>query len=166
MAKIIVFGDIDISALYLKIDDEKEITVTGKHPQSFTVSAGARHIFATTVSKLERAANRFSDGGFASKLTAVVQNSTNTTLAGELDFGETDVLLIEVQQKGLKTVVNHKLVSENEVDEYINMREVVEYGAKKPRKMLKWLTWILLLILAVLALMFVWVLMADSGTPH
>lgn len=166
MAKIIVFGDIDISALYLRINGEKEIAVTGKHPQSFTVPAGVNHIFATTVSKLERVGNALSDGGFASKLTAAVQNSTNTTIGGEVEFDETDVLLIEVIQKGLKTVVNHKLVCEKEVDEYINMGEVVEYGTKKPRKMLKWLAWILFLILAVLVLLFVWVLMADFGTPR
>ena len=166
MAKIIVFGDIDISALYLKIDDEKEISVTGRHPQSFTVPAGAHHIFATTVSRLERVGNRFSDGGFVSKLTAAVQNGTNTTLDGEVEFDETDVLLMEVQQKGLKTVVNHKLVSENEVEEYIDACQVVEYGAKKPRKILKWLAWLLFLVLAVLVLMVLWVMMAKFEAPY
>lgn len=166
MAKIIVFGDIDISALYLRVNDEKEITVAGKHPLSFTVPAGTNHIFATTVSKLERVGNSLSDSGFASKLTAVVQNSTNTTIGGEVEFEENDVLLIEVMQKGLKTVVNHKLVCEKEVDEYINMGEVVDYGTKKPRKIFKWLAWILFLILAVVALMFIWVLMVESGSPR
>ena len=131
MPRIIVFGDIDISTLYLKIDDEKELAVRGKYPKTFTVSAGAHNIFATTVSKLERVANSLSDGGFASKVTAAVQNSTNTTLCGEVDFEEDDVLLIEVEQKGLKTVVHHKVVSASEVSEYVDLTTAEEAGSKK-----------------------------------
>lgn len=131
MPKIIVFGDIDISALYLKIDDEKELAVRGKRPKSFTIPAGTHSIFATTVTKLERTANRFSDGGFVSNLTAAVQNSTNTTLSGELNFEEDDVLLIEVEQKGLKTLVHNKLVSEAEVGEYLELKAIEEFNKKK-----------------------------------
>lgn len=158
MAKIIVYGDINISALYLKINGGKEISVTGKYPQSFTIPAGTNHIFATTVSKLERAANKLSDGGFVSKLTASVQNSTNTTLSGELDFGEDDVLLIEVEQKGLKTVVYNKLVSAAEVNDYVYMDKVVEYGTKKPRKIIKWLA---LLFGVLLFMLFMMILRAE-----
>lgn len=134
MPKIIVFGDIDISTLYLKIDDEKELAVRGKRPKTFTISAGTHHIFATTVTKLERTANRFSDGGFVSNLTAAVQNSTNTTLSGELNFEEDDVLLIGVEQKGLKTVVHNKLVSAAEVSEYVDLKTIEEFNTKKSGK--------------------------------
>lgn len=143
MPKIIVYGDIDISALYLKINGGKEVAVTGKYPKSFTIPAGTNHIFATTVTKIERAANNLSDGGFVSTLTASVQNSTNTTLSGELDFGETDVLLIEVEQKGLKTVVYNKLLSAAEANDYIDMDKVVEYGTKEPGQKNKWIALLL-----------------------
>ena len=116
MAKIIVYGDVDIFPLYVKIDGGKEIAVSGKYAKSFTVSAGTHHVFATTVSKIERVGNKFSDGGFLSNLSAAVQDSTNTTLSGEIDVGEDEVLLIAVEQKGLKTNVYSKLVSANEAE--------------------------------------------------
>lgn len=143
MAKIIVYGDIDISALYIKIDGGKEIAVSGKYPKTFSIPAGNHHVFATTVTKLERAANNLSDGGFVSSLTASVQDSTNTTLSGELDFGETDVLLLEVEQKGLKTVVYNKLVSAAEANDYVNMDAAVEYGSKEPGQKNKWVALLL-----------------------
>ncbi len=145
MAQIIVYGDIDISALYLKIDGGREVAVTGKYPKSFYVSAGTHHIFATTVTKIERAANNLSDGGFVSTLTQSVQNGTNTTLSGELDFGDTDVLLLEVEQKGLKTVVYNKLVSAAEANDYVHMEQVVEYGSKEPGQKNKWVALLLCL---------------------
>ena len=160
MPKIIVFGDIDISTLYLKIDDGKEFAVKGKRPKSFTVSAGAHHIFATTVTKIERTANRFSDGGFVSNLTAAVQNSTNTTLSGELNFEEDDVLLIGVVQKGLKTVVYNKLVSATEVGEYVNLKTIEEFNTKKSGK--KIILWILALIVVALIYVFLRVYFATS----
>ena len=163
MAKIIVYGDINISALYLRINGGKEVTVTGKHPKSFTISAGTNHIFATTVTKLERASNRLSDGGFASKLTAAVQDSTNTTLGGELEFGEDDVLLIEVKQKGLKTVVYNKLVSAAEANDYVYMDEVVEYGTKKSGRWIKWLILVLGFFGLLLFLAFMFVFMAEMN---
>ncbi len=143
MARIIVYGDIDISALYLKIDGGKEVAVSGKYPKSFYVSAGTHHIFATTVTKLERAANNLSDGGFVSTLTQSVQDGTNTTLSGELDFGETDVLLLQVEQKGLKTVVYNKLCSEAEAAEYVDMGAAVAYGDKEPGQKNKWVALLL-----------------------
>ena len=143
MAKIIVYGDIDISALYISIDGGKELTVSGKYPKSFTIPAGTHHIFATTVTKIERATNKFSDGGFVSTMTQSVQNSTNTTLSGELDFDDTDVLLLEVEQKGLKTLVYNKLVSEADADDYVYMDKVVEFGAKEPGQKNKWVALLL-----------------------
>lgn len=162
MAKIIVYGNIDISTLYLKINDGKEIAVTGKHPTSFTIPTGTNHIFATTVTKIERAGNRFSDGGFLSTLSAAIQDGTNTTLSGELDFGENDVLLINVAQKGLKTVIYNKLVSADEANDYINMKEVVEYNTKKAGCGIKLLLWLLgLSLVAVLFIFFMVFFMAE-----
>lgn len=164
MAKIIVFGDIDISALYLKINDEKEISVTGKRPKSFTVSSGTNHIFATTVTKLERVSNRFSDGGFLSTVNSAVQNATNTTLEGNIDFAEDDVLLIQVEQRGLKTVVYSKLVSATEVKEYIDISEVEEYGTKKTgKKIVKALLVLGILLVALLFVAVLFVFMMRSG---
>ena len=155
MAKIIVFGDIDIFPLYVKIDGGKEITVSGKHAKSFTVPAGTHQVFATTVTKIERVGNRFADGGFLSNLSAVVQDSTNTTLSGDVDIGEDEVLLIAVEQKGLKTNVYSKLVSVNEADEYLRMYKVVEH---RPKKLWKKVVLGLSLLFGVLLFMLFWVI--------
>lgn len=149
MSKIIIYGDIDISPLYISIDGGKEITISGKYPRSLTVSAGAHKIFATTVSKFERAANNLSDGGFVDTLAQSMQNSTNTTLSGELEFGSTDVLLIEVEQKGMKTNVYNKLVSAAEADNYIHMEQVIEYGEKEPGQKNKWVALLLCALFGV-----------------
>lgn len=147
MARIIIFGDIDISALYISVDGGKELTVSGKYPRSLQISAGTHRIFATTVSKIERAANNLSDGSFASTLTQSLQNSTNTTLSGTLDFESNDVLLIEVEQKGMKTVVHNKLMSASEASDYVNMDQVLEYGEKEPGQKNKWVALLLCLFL-------------------
>ena len=159
MAKIVVYGDIDIFPLYIKIDGGKEVAVSGKYAKSFTLPAGTHHVFATTVSKIERVGNRFSDGGFLSSLSEAVQDSTNTTLSGEIDIGEDDVLLIAVEQKGLKTNVYSKLVSADEANDYIEAYKVVEYRAKKT-----WKKIIIALVLAfcvLLFLLFIWVFMSE-----
>ena len=162
MAKIIVYGDVDIFPLYVKIDGGKEIAVSGKYAKSFTVSAGTHHVFATTVSKIERVGNKFSDGGFLSNLSAAVQDSTNTTLSGEIDIGEDEVLLIAVEQKGLKTNVYSKLVSANEANDYIEAYKVVEYRTKKTwKKVVVGLA----LIFAVLLLMFLMVFLMMPMQP-
>lgn len=149
MAKIIVYGDIDISALYLQIDGGKELTISGKYPKSITIPGGTHHIFATTVTKFERAANNIPGGGFMDTVSRTVQNSTNTTLSGELHFGATDILLIQVSQEGLKTVVYNKLVSAAEADEYVYMDQVVEYGEKEPGQKNKWVALLLCFFLGV-----------------
>ncbi len=149
MARIIVFGDIDISALYISVDGGKEITVSGKYPKSFTISDGTHHIFATTVTKFERVANNLSDGGFLDTVSQSLQNSTNTTLSGKLDFESDDVLLIQVEQKGMKTLVYNKVVSESEVDDYVNMDQVSSYGEKEPGEKNKWVALLLCLFLGV-----------------
>ena len=164
MAKIVVYGDIDIFPLYIKIDGGKEVAVSGKHAKSFTISAGTHRVFATTVTKIERVGNRFSDGGFLSNLSAVVQDSTNTTLSGEIDISEDEILLIAVEQKGLKTNVYSKLVSADEANNYIESYKVVEYRTKKTWK--KVLIGVVLTFILLLVILFMWVLMAGTGVAH
>lgn len=161
MAKIIVYGDIDIFPLYIKIDGGKEIAVSGKYAKSFTVSAGAHHVFATTVTKIERVGNAFSDGGFLGNLTAVMQDSTNTTLSGEIDIEEDEVLLIEVKQKGLKTNVYNKLVSADEADGYIEAYKVVEYRSKKTWKRV--IIGFVLTFVVLFLFLFMWVFTRKIG---
>ena len=164
MSKIIVYGDIDIFPLYIKIDGGKEVAISGKYAKSFTVSAGTHHVFATTVSKIERVGNRFSDGGFLSNLSAAVQDSANTTLSGEIDIGEDEVLLIAVEQKGLKTNVYSKLVFANEANGYLEAYKVVEYRTKKTWK--KVLIGVVLTLILLLVILFMWVFMARTGVAH
>ena len=164
MAKIIVYGDIDIFPLYIKIDGGKEVAVSSKYAKSFTVSAGTHHVFATTVSKIERVGNRFSDGGFLSNLSAAIQDSANTTLSGEIDIGEDEVLLIAVEQKGLKMNVYSKLVFENEANGYLEAYKVVEYRTKKTWK--KVLIGVVLTLILLLVILVMWVFMAKTGVAH
>ena len=163
MAKIIVYGDIDIAPLYMSIDGCKEITVSGKYPQSFPLVTGSHEIAATTVSKIERITGGWGGSGFLSAANAALQNGTNTTVGGVLDFAADDVLLIEVAQKGFKTKVYNKMVSEAEAAEYVNLATAVTYGEKKPRKKHKLLKFFFGLIFAVLVFLFLWVFMARSG---
>ena len=149
MAKIVIFGDIDISALYISVDGGKEITISGKYPRSLHISGGTHRIFATTVSKFERVASNLGDGGFLDTIGQMAQDSTNTTLSGTLEFGDTDVLLIEVEQKGMKTLVYNKLVSASEAKEYVHMDQVIEYGEKEPGQKNKWVALLLCMFLGV-----------------
>ena len=149
MASIIIFGDIDISPLYISVDGGKEMTVSGKYPRRITVAAGQHKIFATTVTKMERVASGFSSGDFLDTVSGAISNSTNTTLEGELDFDSNDVLLIEVEQKGMKTLVHNKLVSASEANDYIHMENVIDYGDKEPGQKNKWVALLLCLFLGV-----------------
>ncbi len=166
MAKVIVFGDIDIASLYLSIDGCKEMTVSGKYPQSFPLEAGSHEIAATTVSKLERMTQGWGDGGFLSAATAALQDGTNTTLGGTLDFAEEDVLLLQVEQKGFKTLVYNKMVPAAEVSRYVNENLAVTYVDKRSRKKGKWLWLVLGLLFAVLLILFLWVFMAKVPASH
>lgn len=164
MAKILVFGDIDIAPLYLSIDGCKEITVSGKYPQSFPLEAGSHDLAATTVSKLERMTEGWGGSGVLSAATAALQNGTNTTLGGTLTFAEEDVLLIQVEQKGFKTQVYNKMVPAAEVSRYVDENLAVTYGDKKSRKKGRWLWLIPALLLAALLILFLWVFMTKSSS--
>ena len=164
MPRIIVFGDIDIASLYLSIDDCKEITVSGKHPQSFPLTVGSHKIFATTVSKIERITKDIGASGgsnFLNTAATVLQDSTNSTIEGTLNFAENDVLLIKVEQKGFKTNVYNKMVSEAEAAQYVDVNNAVTYDGRKRGKKFKWLAWLLLVPFAILVVMFLWVFMAE-----
>lgn len=164
MARIVVFGDIDIASLYISIDGCKEITVSGKHPQSFPLAAGSHKIFATTISKIERVTKDIGAAGgskFLDVAATVLQDSTNTTISGVLEFAEDDVLLIKVEQKGFKTNVYNKMVSEAEAAQYVEVNTAVTYGGGKPRKKFKWLAWLLLVPFGILAFLFLWIFMME-----
>ncbi len=165
MAKIIVFGDIDIASLYISIDDCKEITVSGRHPVSFPLTTGSHKIFATTISKIERITKDMGAGGngFLDVATTALQDSTNTTIEGDLNFAEDDVLLIKVEQKGFKTNVYNKMVSEREASQYVDVNAAVAYGERKHKKKFGCLLWLLLIIFGVLAFMFLWVFMIEQA---
>lgn len=146
MAKIIIFGDIDINPLYISIDGDKELKVSGKHPRCINVPMGAHHIDATTVSKFERAAASGGEGGFLGTVSDALTNSTNTSVAGNIDFDSDDVLLIEVKIKGVKTEVYNKMVSLSEAEDYVDMAAVLEYGEKAPGEKNKWVVLLLCLL--------------------
>ncbi len=168
MAKIVVFGDINIASLYISIDGCKEITVSGKRPVSFTLAAGSHNIFATTISKIERITKDMGAGGskFLDVATTVLQDSTNTTIDGVLDFAEDDVLLIKVEQKGFKTNVYNKMLPEKEAIQYVDVKSAVAYNGSKRRKKFKWLAWLLIFLFVVLAVMFLWFFMLKVEAPH
>ena len=134
MAKIIIFGDIDISSLYISVDGCKEITISGKYPRSITVSAGKHRVEATTVSKTQRALSGVSSGGFLDAFSDAMMENTNTSLAGTLDFGSDDALLIQVNQKGMKTEVYNKMIPLSEANDYVEMSAVLEYNEKPPKR--------------------------------
>ena len=143
LSKIIVFGDVDITPLYISIDGSKELTVSGKYPRCITVSTGTHQIAATTLSKIERVTQGWGDGGFLDSAAIALQNSTNTTIGGEIEFETDDVLLIQVEQKGMKTNVYNKVVYVNEAADYVNMDAVIAFGEKEPGQKNKWIALLL-----------------------
>lgn len=149
MAKIIIFGDIDISPLYISVDGCKEMTIAGKYPRCINVSAGRHKIGATTISKVERATSGFSSGDFFGAAVNALTNSTNTTLAGEINLDSNEVLLIQVEIKGMKTNVYNKVVLLSEANNYVEMDDVLEYGEKAPGEKNKWVVLLLCLFFGV-----------------
>lgn len=164
MAKVVVFGDIDIASLYISIDGDKEVTVSGKYPRSFTLTAGAHHIAATTVSKIERMTHGWGNGGFLEAATEAMQNSTNTTFGGEVVFAEDDVLLLKVEQRGFKTEVYSKLLPKAEAEQYIDVDTALDFSAKPPKKwFLKVLLALGVLLGAMVVLLFLFVFTRKMG---
>lgn len=124
MAKIIIFGIIDTTPLYLSVDGRRERLVSGKWPRYMDVTAGRHRINATTQSKYMR---KNDNGDFFSRLDA----KNNTSLCGEIDFDEDDALLFQVSVKGTKSVVDHKVMSLSEAENYVDMDALREVGAGK-----------------------------------
>lgn len=51
MPQIIVFGDIDITPLYISINGSQDLVVSGKWARRISIGSGPCHIAATTVSR-------------------------------------------------------------------------------------------------------------------
>ena len=147
MARIIIYGDSDICPLYIRLDGGKEIKVSSKCPRSITVSAGEHAIFATTVSKAERIADGFSGDDFLSTASQALTKGTNTTLNGVVEIGRDEVLLLEVEQKGLKSLVHNAVMSESKANDYVYMDRVIDIDAKEPGQKNKWVALLLCLLL-------------------
>lgn len=148
MAKIIVFGHIDSTPLYLRIDNGRELVVAGKWPRSFNVSVGVHRIKATTMSRLERATLP-TDGGFFSTLSAARAIDSNAFIAGVVDLGADDVLLLEVKQTVTKAKVSDQVVRIQEASGYVDMDTVVDWHELAPGEKNKWAVFFLCLFLGL-----------------
>lgn len=124
MAKIIIFGDIDICPLYISVDGRRERLVSGKWPRYMDVESGRHQILATTQTKFAR---KTDNGDLGSRLDA----AANTSLRGEVALDNNDALLFQVKQKGIKSVVDHKIMDLSEAGNYVDMNALREVGAKK-----------------------------------
>ncbi len=145
MAKIVVYGDIDISPAYVAVNGGKEITISGKRPISITVPAGKTSVFATTLSKFQRSTMSFSGGGVMGALADGLTASTNDYLEGDVDLESNEYLLIQVAQKGLKTVLYNKVVPAHAANDYVEVSEILEWDAKVPGQKNKWAVFFLCL---------------------
>lgn len=149
MAKIIVFGDIDICPLYLTLDDYREMTLAGKWPLCLYVEAGYHSIAATTITRFQRTLKTPSDdflGWAANSLT----NGTNTSIAGQIELEDDEILLIQVKQTLTKSRVFNKVVHASQAERYINMDTVVNYGERAPGEKNKWVAFFLCLFFGFL----------------
>lgn len=124
MAKIIIFGDIDICPLYISVDGRRERLVSGKWPRCMEVQPGRHQIFATTQTKFAR---KTDNGDLGSRLDA----AANTSLRGEVVLDDDDALLFQVKQKGLKSVIDHNVMGLSKAGNYVDMDDLREVGAKK-----------------------------------
>lgn len=143
MAKIVVFGDINFSAVYVKIDGGKEITISGKYPRSITVTPGNHRIEVTTLSKAERASLKLNDGSAFSTAAAASIVNSGSSISGTLSFDSDDVLLIQTELKGTKTKLYNKLVSSKEANDYVDMSKVVDFAERAPGEKNKWVVFLL-----------------------
>lgn len=149
MPRIIVFGDIDISPLYLTLDGYREITLAGKWPLCLYVRAGYHNIAATTITKFQRRLNPSNDnvmGWIANAMT----NGTNSSIAGRIELEENEILLIQVKQSFTKPYIYNRVVSESEAERFLDMDSVVNYGERAPGEKNKWVAFFLCLFLGFL----------------
>ncbi len=145
MAKIIIYGDVDICPLFISVNGEKEITVFGKYPRSITVSSGTVSVFATTLNKMQRATLNVQGGGFLGAVTDYITVSSNDYIEGSVTIGDDEVLLIEVKLNGTKSRINGVVVNYSEADKYVEMSSVIDINEKLPGQKNKWVAFFLCL---------------------
>lgn len=149
MAKIIVFGDIDICPLYLAVDHYREVTLAGKWPLCLYVEAGCHSIAATTVTKLQRATRTSSDN-FLGWAANALTDGTNASIAGQIELENDEILLIQVKQTLTKSQVFNKVVHASQAERYVDMDAVVNYGERAPGEKNKWVAFFLCLFFGFL----------------
>ena len=149
MARIIVFGDIDISPLYLTLDNYREITLAGKWPLCLCVEAGYHYIAATTITKFQRRLSPSNDN-IAGWLSNALTNGTNSSIAGQIELEADEILLIQVKQSLTKPHIYNRVVSESEAERFVDMDSVVNYGERAPGEKNKWVAFFLCLFLGFL----------------
>lgn len=148
MPQIIVFGDTDISPLYISINGSRDLVVSGKWARRISVGSGPCHIMATTVSKTQRAMQVSSDD-FLGWAANAMTKGTNTSLAGTIDLEDDDVWLFQVKQTLTKTEVYNGVVDASEAGKYVNMNAVLDYGVRAPGEKNKWAVFFLCLFFGV-----------------
>ena len=156
MPKIIIFGDIDISPLHISVDNCKELTISGKYPRSIDITSGAHHVAATSMSKFDRTAVRNSSNDFMNDFLGTaggkIIEGTNTFLAGEINFNDDDVLMLQVKQKLSKTEIYSKVVNSAAVNDYVDVNQVIDYKERAPGEKNKWVTFFLCLFFGFLGI--------------
>lgn len=150
MAKIIIFGDIDITPLHISVDGCKELTIFGKYPRSIDIASGRHHISATSMTKFDRATMNGSSGDFMGTLSRKMTEGMNTSLAGEINFDDDDVLLLQVKQKLTKAEIYNKVVNSAAVTDYVDVSQVLDYAERAPGEKNKWITFLLCLFFGFL----------------
>lgn len=148
MAKVIVYGDVDICPVYISVNGQKEVRVYGKYPQSISVPSGNVSVFATTQTKVERMTAGASDD-FLGTLGNMISSAGNTTISGTVTVGDDEVLLIQVEQKGLKSKLYNAVVTRREANDYVSMESVTDINDKEPGQKNKWVALLLCLFFGI-----------------
>lgn len=74
----------------------------------------------------------------------------NTSLSGQINFDEDDVLLLQVKQKFSKAEIYNKVVSSAEANNYVEVNLVLDYKERAPGEKNKWATFFLCLFFGFL----------------
>lgn len=151
MAKIIIFGDIDITPLHISVDGCKELTISGKYPRSIDIVRGIHHIEATSMTKSDRKHLYNSSNDFMGTLSNKMIEGINTFLSGQINFDDDDALLLQVKQKLSKAEIYNKVVSSAEANNYVDVNQVLDYKERAPGEKNKWVTFFFCLFFVFLA---------------
>lgn len=141
MAKIIIYGDIDITPLFISVDGAKEKGISGKWGRYIDVMPGKHYVTATTVPKTQRTSS-------GSRIIDGMTDATNTSLSGEIMLDDDDAFLLQVKQKLAKSEVYHKVMSLAEAGQYVDMNSLYEVG-HAPGEKNKWVVFFLCLFFGV-----------------